>query len=280
MRFWYQRGHVTEGRRWLQRAMELTADDAGAPWARLAHGLGTLLATQGEHAKAVELFEGSLAIWRELGDREQQAIALNNLGMTRLYRGELAAARSLLEESITIAREIGSDSRIALPLTSLGQVESAAGNYDRAAQLLHEALTLDRRLGDLPSVAIVQQSLAAVSLRAGGIEEARALLAGMLDYATGSGDTEFLANALEVSACVDADLGDIARAARLAGAAEALRQRAGMLRPQPDAALLERFLAPARAALTPDAWEAELAAGRALSEQQAAALLRSAAQRG
>jgi hypothetical protein len=41
-----------------------------------------------------------------------------------------------------------------------------------------------------------------------------------------------------------------------------------------DAALLERFLAPARAATAPGEWDAELAAGRALSEQEAAELLR------
>jgi hypothetical protein len=39
--------------------------------------------------------------------------------------------------------------------------------------------------------------------------------------------------------------------------------------------LLERFLAPARAALAPEQWDAELAAGRALSQQQAATLLTS-----
>jgi predicted ATPase/class 3 adenylate cyclase len=279
IRFWHQRGHVAEGRRWLQRAIDLAAEDAGAPWARLAHGLGILLATQGEHAKAVELFERALAIWRELGDREQQAVALNNLGMTRLYRGELAAARSLLEESITIAREIGSDSRLATALASLGQVENAAGKYDRAAQVLHEALALDQKQGDPRGEAIDQQSLAEISLRAGRIQEARELLAGMLDYATGSGDTEFLANALEVAACIDVDLGDCPRAACMASAADRLRQQTGVPRPAHDEALLERFLAPARAATQSGVWDANMAAGLALTQQQAADLLRSAAQR-
>ena len=79
----------------------------------------------------MRLFERSLAIWRELGDRDQQARELNTLGITRHHRGELDAARSMLEESITIAREIGSDPRLATALTNLGQVEGAAGNYDR-----------------------------------------------------------------------------------------------------------------------------------------------------
>jgi hypothetical protein len=38
-------------------------------------------------------------------------------------------------------------------------------------------------------------------------------------------------------------------------------------------ALLDLFLAPARASLPRQAWDAEMAAGRALSQQQAAGLL-------
>jgi hypothetical protein len=41
--------------------------------------------------------------------------------------------------------------------------------------------------------------------------------------------------------------------------------------------MIERFLAPARATIAPEQWDAELAAGRALSQPQAAALLASPA---
>jgi tetratricopeptide (TPR) repeat protein len=278
-KFWYQHGHIIEGRRWLERAIALTAEDAQEPLARLAHGLGILFIQLGELDEAIRLFERSLVIWRELGDAEQQARELNSLGITRLHRGELDAARSLLEESIAMAREIGSDPRLATALTNLGQVEGAAGNYGRATQLLHEALDLDRKHGDLQGEAVDHQSLAEISLRTGQISGARDLLASMLDYATGSGDSEFLAYTLEIAACIAASQGGQPRAARLAGAADGLRQQLGIPRPAKDQDLLDRFLAPARAATAPTVWDAELAAGRALTQQQAAALLRSAAQR-
>jgi hypothetical protein len=127
--------------------------------------------------------------------------------------------------------------------------------------------------GDLRGVAIGQDGLAWVSLRAGRAREARDLQSGMLDYVVSCGDPEFLATTLETAACIAAELGEGLRAARLAGAAEALRQEAGTPIPQPEAALLERFLAPARAAIARQAWDAELAAGRALTQQQAATLL-------
>jgi hypothetical protein len=52
-----------------------------------------------------------------------------------------------------------------------------------------------------------------------------------------------------------------------------IREKAGMPIAQPDAALLERFLAPMRATIPREVRDAELAAGRALSQQQAVTLV-------
>ena len=269
--FWYRHGYATEGRRWLERAIDLAAEDGGAPLALLAHSLGILLQQQGEPEAALPLLERSLAIWRDLGDRDQQARELNSLGITHKYLGDLDTARSLLEESAAISRELGSAFRLAAALTNLGQLESDAGNFDRATEVLQEALAIDRKQGDMLGVALDQQSLAGVHLRAGRAREAHDHLSAMAEYVASSGDPEFLATTLEMCAANAAQLGEGLRAARLTGAAEAIRQKTGI--PNKDQELLEEFLAPARAAIAPQQWEAELAAGRALSRQQAATLL-------
>jgi predicted ATPase len=271
--FWYQHGHATGARRWLERAVELASDDAGAPLAHAAHGLGVLLQQQGEDDAALALFERSLAIWRDLGDRDHVARELNSIGITRRSLGDMDTARSLFEDSIALARELRSDARLATTLANLGTAEIYAGNLERAMEVLHEALMLDQQLGDRWAIAIDQHLLAAASLRAGRAREARDLLSATLDDVVGSGDIEFLANTLELAACVAAHLDEGLRAARLAGAAEDIREKAGMPITEPDAALLERFLAPMRATIPREVWDAELAAGRALTQQQAVTLV-------
>jgi predicted ATPase/class 3 adenylate cyclase len=271
--FWYQHGHATEGRRWLQQAIALTAGDAGAPLARMAHWLGMLLFQQDELTAALALFERSLAIWRDLGDEAEQVRELNSLGGTHRHLGHLDTARALLTDSAAIARRIGSQAGLGVALMNLGQVESAVGNRDRAAELLREALALQQEQGDLMRVAVIQQSLAVDSLFDGRAGEARELLVASLDYVVGSGDTECLIDALELAAAIAAQMGDCGQAARLTGAAAAIRQEAGMPASQPDAATLEHFLAPARAAVPSADWDAALAAGRALTQQQAITLL-------
>jgi predicted ATPase len=275
--YWYRHGHIPEGRRWLERAIDQASDDAGAPVAQLTHWLGVMLDEQGEPEAALRLFERSLAIWRELGDRDKQARELSSLGVTHRWLGHLDTARSVLEESAAIAREIGSDYRLAGALTNLGQVESEAGHLDRATAVLREALAIDRAQGDLWGVVLDQHSLAVVSLRARRIEEAYEAVSATFDYVASSGDTGTLNAALELSACIAAESGDGLRAAQLAGASEALRAQAGTPIPAPDAALLERFLAPIRATMERAAWDAELAAGRALTQEQAVTLMTSAA---
>jgi len=269
--FWYRRGHAAEARRWLERAIDLTAEDGGAPLAQLAHWLGVLLQQQGEPQAARQLLERSLAIWRDLGDRDQQARELNSLGITHHHLDDFDTARFLLEDSAAICRETGSDMRLAAALTNLGQLESDAGNFDRATQVLQEALAIDRKQGDMLGVAMDQQSLAGVALRSGQAREARDLLADMAEYVVSCGDPELLATTLEMCAANAAQLGEALRAARIAGAAEAVRQKSGIPIKKPE--MPEEFLAPARATIAPEAWDAALAAGRALTQQQTGALL-------
>jgi len=271
--YWHIRGHGGEGRRWLQRAIDLAADDAGAPLAGVAHWLGMQQIQRGELDDAVRLFERSLAIWRDLGERDQQARELNSLGGTHRRRGDLDAARFALNECIAICREVGNEGRLGDALTNLGQTELFANHLDLAMERLREALALNRKHGNSMGATVDLTSLAYCHLLTGHPLEARDLLSGAFDYLASSGDAEAAADVLELAACIAAELGEGPRAARLAGAASALRELAGMPIPPEDAEALEGYLARARAATAPGEWETALAAGRALTQEQAIALL-------
>jgi predicted ATPase/class 3 adenylate cyclase len=271
--FWHRHGHATEGRRWLQRAIELVNDDTEATLAAVAHGLGMLLTQQAEFAAAVPLFERSLAIYRDAGERDQEAKELNSLGITHCYLGDLTTARSLLEESAALARDTGNEHRLAAALANLGLTETIAGDFDRAREVLREAVALDEKHGDQLGLVYDKHALTMISLRSGHTQEARDLLSTALDFVASAGDSDILATTLELAACTAAGLGEPLRAARLAGAAAAVRQIAGMPIAAHDAKLLEEFLDPARATMTRAEWHAEYGAGRALGQEQAATLL-------
>lgn len=271
--FWYEHGHASEGRSWLERALATTSDDFGEPLAHVAHWLGVLLQQQSENDAALALFERSLSIWNDVGNRRQMARELNSLGITHRHLGHLDTARALIEDSITISREFDDGARLAAALTSLSHVETDAGNLDRADSALREALQIDRRMSDELGVTIDLQSLAVISLCSGRSVEANELLLSTLPYVIASGHLEFLATTVELSAAIAASFGDSLRAARLWGASEGIRQKLSMPISQPDDNILERFMGPARANIDQIEWDSEQRSGRVLTNQQSVDLM-------
>ena len=90
-RFWGIRGHSTEGRQWLRRALartkrgdveeESAREGAGSASRAVAlTGAGNLARNQGDYAEAQTLYEEALTLNGQLGDRQGIANTLNNLG--------------------------------------------------------------------------------------------------------------------------------------------------------------------------------------------------------
>ena len=99
------------------------------------------------------MFEESLAIRRELGDKGGIAAALNDLGWVAWHRNDYTAARALSEESLAIWRELGDKEGIATSLNNLGLVAYFQGEYAAAHALYQESLALRRALGDKRGIA-------------------------------------------------------------------------------------------------------------------------------
>src|SRR5947209_3529050 len=92
------------------------------------------------------LAEESLAIHRELGDKEGIAQALHQWGGVFLNQGDYARARSLLQEGLAIYRELGARSGVARTLFNLGRIAFAQGDYATAQALHQESLTMFKEL--------------------------------------------------------------------------------------------------------------------------------------
>jgi predicted ATPase len=270
--FWYGHGHAAEGRRWLERAVDQNTEGTGRDYVRAVHGLGVLLIQQGEHEAAQRLLERALRLWRALDDPEQVARVLSSLGVVHRMVGELDVARPLLEESIAIARRIGAEERLTTGLSNLAVVEVDSGRNDHAIALLEECLEIDERNGDPSDVLIDKTNLVGGLAFGGRPEAALALLRSILDGIAALGDVELTATAVELAAVIAAALGAATSAARLAGAAESIRDKAEMPAPPPDIALLDRALGPVREVLGDAAWDRERDLGRTFDQAEALAL--------
>jgi predicted ATPase/DNA-binding SARP family transcriptional activator len=181
-RFWEVRGHLSEGRRWLDAA---TAHDAAAPEdrrhgaqpavrARALYWAGVLAQRQGDADAASALFQECLVIRRGLGDRAGVAAALHGLGNLAALQGDAATARSFFEECLAIGRELGDEETIAASLANLGWVASNQGDLSSARAFDEESLTLRRRQGDRHGVAMLLGNLGYLAFQEGDFAAARA----------------------------------------------------------------------------------------------------------
>ena len=101
---------------------------------------------QGDYPEGQSLYEESLAIYREFGDKPGTFWALNGLGWAAELQGDYEAARGFFDERLTIAREIGSQRFVALSLWRLGDVAWAQGEYEAAHERYEESRALGRQV--------------------------------------------------------------------------------------------------------------------------------------
>ncbi len=152
--FWYNRGHVREGRQWLQRA--LARNDNTSPAARLqALMAATFLAmVANEFERVAELGEHGLSLCHQLDDRRAMARIWVLLGATAARKGDLARATALLNDGLAVARNARDDwPFVGLALVHLGNVRRDQGDYRDAVALHTESLELSNKTGNLTLMA-------------------------------------------------------------------------------------------------------------------------------
>src|SRR5208282_1687155 len=133
-RFWWTRGHLSEGRQWCTRVLgKAGAEERTRERATVLNAAGVLAFYQGDYPAARALEEESLAIRRELGDRSGIAGSLGNLGNVASGQGDYPAARALYEGSLAIRRELGDRIGIFYALEGLAAVVASLRDSLRAA---------------------------------------------------------------------------------------------------------------------------------------------------
>lgn len=159
--FWWVRGHLSEGRTFLERALALSKDVAmSSIGAKALFSAANMAFVQSDYERAVALAAGSLALYRELGDKRGIALALDPLGNVAWLRGDMAKARAMKEEALSLYRELNDRGHVALSLFSLGLLESSKGEYAQARMLFEESLSIDRRLQNKRGIAHTLSQLA------------------------------------------------------------------------------------------------------------------------
>ncbi len=307
--FWVMRGHYSEARRWYEEGLKKGDSAPPSVRANALFGAGFFAVSLGDPELARERLEDGLTLYRQVKDRRGAANCVRILGRMRFERGDWARAEALLEEGVALARESGSIRDTCNALSNLAYMEACRGDLERAKALGEESLAIAREAGDTTSVAFASQYLAVTAMLGGDYERAQALFEATLETTRITGnrrgqatslnnlglvalclgeyaraaelssaslrisveilDHQLITWSLDALAAVCGQQGYAGRAARLWGAAEALREASGFSQALDDKRVLEPFLKAARSRLDEAAFQVAWEEGRAMTEEQA-----------
>ena len=166
-RFWEIRGYAGEGRRWLERALEISRGVRSAMQAKALVSAGGLAALQDDFGQAEACCREGLALYQELGDSQGSATALSIWGYAAMMRSNYAQARALEEEALVLFQEEGEIGGRVFALQTMHLVLFYQGEYAQAHRLLEESLEISKEGGDIRGYAISLLYLGVVLLSEG-----------------------------------------------------------------------------------------------------------------
>ena len=274
--FWQTRGYLVEGRGWMDRALALEGGgrSVDAARAKTLIGVGWISIFEGDYELAKESLEESLVLYRALQDTEGIASALTHLGYVATlgqYPGIPVA--EVLEEAMSLKPLLRDKRTLAHLSIFSGLVAAAGGDVAGALGPHEEALALFREVSDDWGVKICLTNLGLLYLNIGDLACSSESLRENLKLSYDTDDKLPMQYSLLGLASLSALGGDSLHAARLWGAAEAMREAAGISLPPlaRTSTGYENFVASARensgeTAFT-EAWEE----GKAFLQQDAVA---------
>ena len=274
--YWKHSGLMALGHRVTVEALARTgAQERNLARCRALLTAGVFSFFVGRYAEAKDHDEESLAIAREIRDRDCEAEALLQLGYAILARGSRAKAREHMQEALAVSRALANKNQLSKAVSGLAELHRAEGELDKAEPLYEEALAIDRAQGDYGHIATTLANLAWTSISLGFGERARAMVREGMAIADEIGSKRAGAALLDCATALAVVSGEWERAARLHGAAEAISAQMGYHREPADEASLAPFIMPTREVLEDARFLAAESAGRALSYDEAIAEARS-----
>lgn len=226
-RFWELHGYESEGRQWIESALELADGREPGLEAEARFGLAILAFSQGDFATTRDEVVKCLELRRRLGDRQGIARALNLHSLAMDYLNDFALSIALQEESLALSRELGLTSAVLQGTYHLGLLALRQGELGRAKECLAASAAGWKSTGNRIAAAGADINLAEAMRLGGELEDARTLTESVLDVARRTGTSRLEAASLVQLGQVDADAGEMAAAVdRFVEAAE-LHLRSG-----------------------------------------------------
>jgi DNA-binding winged helix-turn-helix (wHTH) protein/tetratricopeptide (TPR) repeat protein len=143
---------------------------------RILASLSALHRSRADMAGAIQFTGQALALARETGNLDQEALNLNDLGNLRNNTGDPVESRAAYEQALARGTEIGNRRVMSLASGNLGILDFVSGRLPQATVRFERALKIKREIGDRDSIAYTLTFMGRVGLAAGRLADAHRYL--------------------------------------------------------------------------------------------------------
>ena len=268
--FWFLRGHIHEGARWLEAAL-LRAPGTQSLRRKALNGAAALASARGDHERSRAWAEENLILSREANDASGIAHALRELAGAAVDQGEYKRARSHYREIARLEPQL-ERYEVGVAQANLGYLALIEGDFEQARHCCAASLAIARQLEDRVLMSTSLHNLAVAAVQQGRTDEAVALVGETISLCKDLGYRELIAYGLDMLAAVAVVIKEPERAARLLGAAEIMLQATGGRLEPAERAVHDGTVAALAEIGDADANERAWSAGRALTFDDGVAL--------
>jgi non-specific serine/threonine protein kinase len=227
--FWDMRGHLREGQRWLDAALEETAGEGSTERARALNAAGWLALVQhGSYGQAISTLDVARSMAHEIGDTERLVRAEGFLGLAlALGSTDFTRAEQVLASAVDGGRAVGDNWALALALYGQGHLGLVQGQGERCQERWQTCAAVAHSVGNLYGLSYLQFRWGLIALLKADLERASACLVESLRLSAELDSIREMAVAIGALVLVAATAGDGLRAGKLVGCTQALLDRAG-----------------------------------------------------
>ncbi|MCE7986023.1 MAG: helix-turn-helix domain-containing protein [Caldilinea sp. CFX5] len=211
--FWDRRGHLHEGKLWIERALAAGANAPPLVRAKALSANGLMEHILGNHPQAQRLVEESLTIYQTLND--QRNVAEKSMQLGGIFRKQhlYAQAQFFYEQSFKLFDLLGDPARMAAVRSGLGNLAMNQGDYVQASMHYELGMAGYRASGNKLWIAEVLPNMARLALLKGEYQRAFAYCEEMLALTQELGDQEGVMQALNQLGSIMLRQGQMERAA-------------------------------------------------------------------
>ncbi len=270
--FWLNHSHLSEGLYWSKAALQVTETTISEARSKLLLSNGLFLKNFGEFDAAKKSYRKTLTESREINDLSQIIKANHGLAAIAVLEKDFAAAQIFQEESLALSLQLNDEMQTAFTLCALGDLEMSRGNPSSARPWLEECLVLSKKLGNKHLLTTTYFNLGIVDYQENEYDTAASNFAESLDIAREMDNKTLISCAFDGFAALAVKNGNAGQSAKLAGAAENLRESISYQLETGDEVFREKYLQTTRAALGEKAFAEIYEQGRAMNAEQSVAL--------